>query len=121
MNLTGTWLGTYWQHDQPTRFEATFSQGGSALSGRISDDGYLGDAQIAGQVAGRAVRFNKRYLKTEYVIKYTGIISEDGNHIQGEWFISSHESGPWEAYRSEETLMFPGVEMASVASSVDVT
>jgi hypothetical protein len=48
-NLTGTWLGTYWQDDMPTRFEMSIAQGGNALSGNILDDGNLGEATMTGE------------------------------------------------------------------------
>jgi hypothetical protein len=32
-DLSGTWLGTYWQQGDPTRFEVTFIQSGNTLSG----------------------------------------------------------------------------------------
>jgi hypothetical protein len=40
-NLSGTWIGTYWQDDLPTRFEMVIVQGGNALSGNILDEGYF--------------------------------------------------------------------------------
>jgi hypothetical protein len=63
-NLTGTWLGTYWQDDMPTRFEMTIAPGGNALSGSILDDGILGEATIAGEVIGHKVQFSKRYISS---------------------------------------------------------
>ncbi len=105
MDLTGLWLGTYWQDGQPTRFEATFVQCEALLSGRITDDGYLGDAQISGQVTGRFIRFTKKYFGIDDKIHYTGTLSEAGNQIWGEWFISINTSGPWEAHRSHDTLL----------------
>ncbi|MHC5721987.1 MAG: hypothetical protein ACYTX0_60710, partial [Nostoc sp.] len=63
-DLSGNWLGTYWQDDIPTRFEATFVQSGNTFSGSILDDNYLGEAQVNGEVIGRTVSFTKRYLIT---------------------------------------------------------
>lgn len=105
VDVSGMWLGTYWQSDQPTRFEATLVQGGNVLSGRILDDSYLGEAQLAGEVTGRRVAFTKRYLTTSPTsIHYSGTVSEDGNHMQGQWSIDRFDAGPWEAYRGEDTL-----------------
>ncbi|PSR14525.1 hypothetical protein C8255_24035 [filamentous cyanobacterium CCP3] len=99
------WLGTYWQRDTPTRFEATLVQGGNQLSGSILDDGYLGEAQLSGTVSGRQVRFVKRYVtSTQTTIDYTGTVSEDGNHMTGQWSIAGFDAGPWEAHRSEDDL-----------------
>lgn len=104
-DLSGMWLGTYWQRESPTRFEATLVQGGNALSGSILDSGYLGEAQLSGTVSGRQVRFVKRYLtSTQTTIDYIGTVSEDGNHITGQWSISGFDAGPWEAHRSDNDL-----------------
>jgi hypothetical protein len=104
-DLSGMWWGTYWQQERPTRFEATLVQGGNTLSGSILDDGYLGEAQLSGTVAGRQVRFVKRYLGLgQPPIDYVGTVSEDGNHIAGQWSIAGFDEGPWEAHRSEDDL-----------------
>lgn len=106
MDISGTWLGTYWQDGIPTRFEATFSQGGNALSGSILDDNYLGEAQVSGEVIGRSIRFVKRYLTTSpSPIDYSGTLSEDANSISGLWKIGALMSGSWEAHRSNQDLM----------------
>ncbi|WP_035990274.1 hypothetical protein [Leptolyngbya sp. KIOST-1] len=104
-DLSGMWLGTYWQRETPTRFEATLVQGGNALSGRILDAGYLGEAQLSGTVAGRQVQFVKRYLTAnQTAIDYTGTVSEDGNHIAGQWSIVGFDNGVWEAHRSDDDV-----------------
>ncbi|NJO93852.1 MAG: hypothetical protein HC820_04935 [Hydrococcus sp. RM1_1_31] len=54
-NLNGTWLGTYWQRGNPTRFELTLVQGGNSISGRIKDDNALGEASMVGEVVGRSL------------------------------------------------------------------
>lgn len=106
MNITGAWLGTYWQDDYPTRFEATFSQGGNVLSGSILDDNYLGEAQLSGEVVGRSIRFTKRYLTSSpNPIDYAGTLSEDENSMSGTWKIGRAFSGRWEAHRSNNDLM----------------
>jgi hypothetical protein len=112
-NLTGTWLGTYWQNDRPTRFEMVISQGGNALSGNILDDRYLGEATIIGEVIGRNIQFSKRYVTAfQGNILYQGLLSEDENLMQGEWMLKMYspaygeitDSGRWEAIRSENDL-----------------
>lgn len=106
MDISGTWLGTYWQNGTPTRFEATFVQGGSSLSGSILDDNYLGEAQVAGEVVGRSIRFTKHYLTTSVsTIDYSGSIAEDANSMSGNWRIGRLHSGNWEAHRSNQDLM----------------
>jgi hypothetical protein len=106
-DLTGTWLGTYWQQDAPTRFEASLVQGGNALSGRVQDDNHLGEAQITGEVVGRKVMFSKTYLSgIATVIEYAGTIDESGEVIKGDWTIlGTRHSGQWEARRSGDDLM----------------
>ncbi|HZG39059.1 MAG TPA: hypothetical protein VEZ50_10300 [Nodosilinea sp.] len=104
-DLSGAWLGTYWQRDTPTRFEATLVQGSNGLSGSILDDGALGEAQLTGTVTGRQVQFVKRYLGlSQPPIHYGGTVSEDGDHITGQWRIANFDAGPWEAHRSEDDL-----------------
>jgi hypothetical protein len=112
-NLTGTWLGTYWQDDTPTRFEMSIAQGGNALSGNILDDGDLGEATITGEAIRRNVEFSKRYVGvSQGNILYQGLLSEDENLMQGEWILKMSspaygemtDSGRWEATRSENDL-----------------
>jgi hypothetical protein len=111
MDISGTWLGTYWQNGTPTRFEATFSQAGNSLSGSILDDSYLGEAQVSGEVIGRSIRFVKRYVTTSpNPINYSGTLSEDGDTMSGVWkiggsWLGGSLSGSWEAHRSNQDLM----------------
>ncbi|MBT9311437.1 hypothetical protein [Leptothoe kymatousa] len=103
--LTGSWLGSYWQAETPTRFEATFVQAHNSLSGRTMDDGPLGEAQIQGDVTGRRITFSKQYFNNPtYTIQYSGTVSEDGNHITGQWQFDAKHSGPWEAHRNDNDL-----------------
>ena len=105
-DLTGTWLGTYWQWGNQTRFEATLIQAGNTLSGNILDDNHLGEATLSGEVIGRKVSFTKRYIiSSKYLIYYIGTVSEDENFMQGEWRIDMLNSGLWEAHRNTENLM----------------
>lgn len=105
-DISGTWLGTYWQQGMPTRFEATFVQGGNTISGNVLDDNSLGEASVAGEVTGRSVRFTKRYVTGSPIpINYTGAIAEDEQSMQGTWQIHGYDSGPWEARRSGENLV----------------
>ncbi|MEB3358216.1 MAG: hypothetical protein VKK04_15940 [Synechococcales bacterium] len=105
-DLSGAWLGTYWQKGSPTRFEATLVQGGNTLSGRVLDDNTLGEAQINGEVIGRSVSFTKRYIASApYVVQYSGTISEDGDFVSGKWSIDARNTGNWEARRSGDSLI----------------
>ena len=114
-DMNGSWLGTYWQGGQPTRFEATLVQGGSVLDGRILDDSYLGEACVHGELLGDRVFFIKRYLTTSpSPIRYSGTLSEDGNYMHGHWRIGYFDSGTWEAYRAADLLM---VDLARAISA----
>lgn len=105
-DVSGTWLGTYWQGGVPTRFEATLVQGGQTISGSILDDGYLGEAQVQGQVQGRSIDFIKRYLTSSPdIVQYVGLISENGETMSGTWSIDLHHSGRWEAHRQGDNLV----------------
>lgn len=105
-DLSGTWLGTYWQQGIPTRFEVTMVQSGNTFSGRVLDDNYLGEAQLTGEVIGRSISFIKRYFTSSPdSINYSGTLSEDEDSMQGQWNIARWDSGTWEARRSTEDLM----------------
>jgi len=106
-DLTGTWLGSYWQQGEQTRFEMTLVQSGNAIAGNILDDGHLGEANLAGEVTGRTIRFAKSYISLQSVpINYRGTVSEDENMMSGTWNFGRHfDSGHWEAYRSGENLV----------------
>jgi hypothetical protein len=104
-DLSGTWLGTYWQWEVPTRFEVTLLQSGNTLTGNILDDGNLGEATLAGEVVGRRITFVKRYVSgSHHSVSYTGTVSESEDFMQGQWSISGVDSGSWEARRSGENL-----------------
>ncbi|AFZ60978.1 hypothetical protein H6G54_11220 [Anabaena cylindrica FACHB-243] len=104
-DLSGAWLGTYWQQGTPTRFEATFIQSGNTLAGNILDNSYLGEACLNGEVIGRRVQFTKQYLLHKQMpVNYQGTISGDDDFIQGIWDLGNFGSGNWEAHRSGENL-----------------
>lgn len=105
-DISGAWLGSYWQGETQTRFEATFVQAGNALTGRVLDDGPLGEAQLSGDVTGRSISFGKRYVTTAiHMIHYSGTISEDDTFMSGTWTIQGNGSGRWEARRNSDDLM----------------
>jgi hypothetical protein len=106
-DLSGSWLGTYWQNDRPTRFEAALVQGGNSLSGRTQDDGPLGEAQVVGDVVGRKVSFSKTYIAARSpAIEYAGTIDETGDRMSGSWVIrGTRYTGKWEARRNGDDLM----------------
>lgn len=104
-DLSGMWLGTYWQEGNPTRFEATFIQSGNTLTGNILDDSYLGEARLSGEVIGRRVQFTKKYLLHKQTpVNYQGTVSENDDFMQGTWDLGIFGSGNWEAHRSGDNL-----------------
>lgn len=106
-DLSGTWLGSYWQWGEPTRFEMSLIQSGNSLVGNILDDGHLGEAKLTGEVIGRTIQFSKSYISTKQrPINYQGTVSEDGETLSGTWcFHRSLGSGTWEAHRKGENLV----------------
>jgi hypothetical protein len=103
IDLTGSWLGTYWQAGKPTRFEATLVHGQNTLTGRITDSSVLGEASIDGEVSGRVLSFTKRYLNhPNYSIRYTGTVSDNGNYMSGAWVVNAAHKGAWEAQRNQD-------------------
>lgn len=104
--ISGTWLGTYWQQDLPTRFEASLVQGGNTLSGSVLDDNWMGEASITGEVVGRVIQFTKRYVADpSALVDYTGQIADDEQSMSGTWLIQGFDAGQWEARRSGENLV----------------
>ena len=119
IDVSGSWLGTYWHCGQPTRFEATLVQGSSVLDGRILDDSYLGEACIRGDLLGNRIFFVKRYLTTSpSPVRYSGTLSDDGNYMHGHWRIGSFDSGTWEAYRTLDLLATDWAKMMASQSPV---
>ncbi|MEM7769141.1 MAG: hypothetical protein AAGA75_15180 [Cyanobacteria bacterium P01_E01_bin.6] len=105
-DISGAWLGTYWENGKQTRFEATLIQAGNSLSGRILDDGPLGEAQVTGDVTGRSISFRKQYVSAQpHAIAYTGTISETEDFMSGTWTAGKSSSGRWEAHRNSDNLM----------------
>jgi hypothetical protein len=104
-NISGMWLGTYWQIGIPTRFEMSIIQGNNILSGNILDQSHLGEASLIGEIIGKTIRFRKSYLTgSRHSIDYLGTLSDDLNLIQGIWQEDSFNKGNWEASRQEDNL-----------------
>ncbi len=104
-DISGIWLGTYWQYGIPTRFEMTLVQGKNTLSGNILDDSSLGEATVTGEISGRTVTFRKCYLSgSNHSIDYFGTVSSDEQLIQGQWQENVFNQGKWEAHRQDDNL-----------------
>ncbi|GAB4452649.1 MAG: hypothetical protein OHK0029_03970 [Armatimonadaceae bacterium] len=115
-SIAGGWLGTYYYDSmaERTRFEASFSRIGveGKFSGRILDDGPLGEANAEGMQSGLSVVFTKVYIQppeghATYPVQYEGEMSDDGKRITGIWHLTIREPGErrhtvrgtWEARR----------------------
>ncbi len=120
-DVNGTWLGTYWQYGNPTRFEIVLLQSGNSLTGSVLDDCYLGEAKLSGEVVGRRISFIKSYFTSSPdAVEYVGTISDSEDYIQGQWTIGSWDSGPWEARRSGESLSLEAKHKAEKKVPVNV-
>ena len=120
-DVNGTWLGTYWQYGNPTRFEIVLLQSGNSLTGSVLDDCYLGEAKLSGEVVGRRISFIKSYFTSSPdAVEYVGTISDSEDYIQGQWAIGSWDSGPWEARRSGESLSLEAKNKADKKVPVNV-
>ena len=104
-DVSGLWLGTYWQYGVPTRFEMTLVQGKNTLSGNILDDSSLGEATVTGEINGRTITWSKCYISgSRHCIDYFGTVSSDEQLIQGGWQESPFHQGKWEAHRHDDNL-----------------
>ncbi|MGB3638563.1 MAG: hypothetical protein WBA39_13455 [Rivularia sp. (in: cyanobacteria)] len=121
-DVNGTWLGTYWQYGNPTRFEIVLLQSGNSLTGSVLDDCYLGEAKLSGEVVGRRISFIKSYFTSSPdSVEYVGTISDSEDYIQGQWAIGNWDSGPWEARRSGESLSLEAKNKADKKVPVTVS
>ncbi|MEM1368384.1 MAG: hypothetical protein AAGG02_10270 [Cyanobacteria bacterium P01_H01_bin.15] len=106
INVSGSWLGTYWQQGQPTRFEMVLAQSKYALSGRAGDDGPLGESFLLGSVSGAQIRFTKRYLLyANHQIIYVGSLTDNQDFMSGQWSLGAYDAGSWEAHRNDNDQM----------------
>lgn len=104
-DLSGRWHGFYNMPNDaaPTPFEAELRDIGGLLSGTISEDGDTFDclgqtlhAVLDGRRDGDSVSFTKRYdylPRADYSIHYEGVLTPDGNEIEGRWMIPGIWSG----------------------------
>ena len=105
INLSGRWTGlfSYPIFAPPVKFEAVLQDVAGLVTGvttelgdTLSSFGQTRNAVIDGQREGVAVRFLKMYDEAdgEYdVVHYDGIVSADGNEIEGNWAIPDEWSG----------------------------
>jgi hypothetical protein len=100
-DLSGTWLGSYWQNGKQVRFEFALIHSGNTISGNILDDCHCQTDTI----------FQAICFCTATPIDYTGTLSDDGDSMQGDWSFSDKvlgfspvAFGPWEAHRNSDNL-----------------
>ena len=113
-NLTGHWLGVYWQHGQPTEFDMEVTDLGGVISGVIQDQGPLGlRATFSGDHSDCAIRFEKKYLYLRCYIDYQGNVSSNGLAMSGQWSIRSDSGVGWSdrgLWQAEKTGRSIGLE-----------
>lgn len=113
VGLTGVWDGRY---DYPRRlsavpFTAVLLETGAALTGTIHEQppdgpsaGQTLNATIQGEHLGSRVQFTKAYdlapRRHRRPIFYEGVLSADGNEIEGTWSIPGNWSGKFLMIRS---------------------
>lgn len=104
-SLTGVWHGlySYMAFKEPVYFVATIIDSSGFISGSTheSEVGETGAplalfASLEGQKAGDVVRFTKLYDGSggwEHGVDYSGLVSSDGDEIEGHWTIGSQATG----------------------------
>ena len=110
--LTGVWQGTYCYFFGlgPVSFVATLIEAGSSLTGTTHEPGRwsVGSsdvmlcASLSGSRHGGTIAFVKTYdggNPHHRPIEYEGILSGDGNEIEGRWIISGIFSGKFRMIR----------------------
>lgn len=109
LSLDGSWAGSYGYRGGrlPVAFEAafTFAANGVDFTGWIRDNGPGGDAHIVGKQLGRNITFTKFYISpmTDTMtgkVAYSGVVSDDGNSITGQWKLGIFDTGPWHINRA---------------------
>ena len=106
--IQGSWNGWYGYSGKrlPTQFDIEFVfHDPSNFTGRILDNGPMGEAMAPGGQMGQNVAFTKTYVDplmkgTSGKVFYSGWVSDDGNYMSGTWKLGSYLTGPWEAYRN---------------------
>jgi len=127
-NLTGVWDGSYVQPGAGmVTFLATLIDAGGTLGGSVTEPCVMPgcphsihNASLAGQRAGSAVSFVKRYEPPGYgydTVHYEGTVNADATEIDGRWsirgtafsgnFLMVRSSGPAQAVTADEEIKAP--------------
>lgn len=104
-SLKGTWNGryVYGGNRSPVDFTLELDAGDGRCLGRIKEVNTFGEKSAShlfanvsclstGVVPGREFRFHKQYDGTggvSHAVAYSGIVSQDGNSVAGNWLILS--------------------------------
>ena len=111
-SLTGVWQGlfSYPEQFEPCPFTATFIQIGDLISGTIHEPNQEGDgdaetfqATLEGRSRDSIVGFVKTYdgaSTRDHSVRYEGILSADGDEIEGYWYIPGVWDGKFLMIRS---------------------
>lgn len=113
IGLTGVWDGQYsyprWL--SPVHFTAVILETGAVITGTIHEQppdgpsaGQILNASVQGEHLGSAVQFTKTYDAAprghRRPIFYEGMLSADGNEIEGKWTVPGSWSGKFLMIRS---------------------
>jgi len=113
-SIEGSWNGWYGYSAKrlPTQFDVDFVFSDPInFTGRICDNGPMGDAVAPGSQVGQVVAFQKSYIQplieaSSGKVYYTGQVSDDGNYMSGTWKLGIL-TGPWEMYRNTPNAYVP--------------
>jgi hypothetical protein len=113
VGLTGVWDGqySYPRRFSPVHFTAVILETGVVIAGTIHEQppdgpsaGQTLNALIQGEHLGSAVQFTKTYdgapRGRSRPIHYEGVLSADGNGIEGKWTVPGSWSGKFLMVRS---------------------
>lgn len=113
VGLTGVWDGqySYPRSLSPVHFTAVILETGVVIAGTIHEQppdgpsaGQTLNAMIQGEHLGSAVQFTKTYDAAprghRRPIFYEGVLSADGNEIEGTWAVPGNWSGKFLMIRS---------------------
>ena len=107
MNMTGHWRGLYtYPWGQEVGFEAEIVEIADRLDGSTAEPGLDGPpapASLTGRRNADLVSFTKTYAQPGYAdpVRYAGVMSSDGQEVEGTWTIRGGFSGGFLMIRSE--------------------
>jgi hypothetical protein len=107
IDVTGIWGGDWWRSDggEEGTLTADLTQDDSSLSGDMTFTSttfsYSQDTTLSGSVEGNEIVFGMAIGGNDSVvtIDFEGVVSEDGNRMNGTYSMSTGYSGTWDVTR----------------------